>query len=140
MSLLIPWRSLIRPTQPPCLNPSSPAGSWMTPSSEIRCLPGLIDDGGGEKLPGLELAHAKAIKPRFALAGEATSLVSPRRPVRTVRVGKFRVPVTTPMRSEIENVVDGSQEIDSPFLDILGHPGVRRVRVTKVAVAVARKD
>src|SRR5207249_5861718 len=26
-------RSPIRPTQPPCLNPSSPAGSWMTPSS-----------------------------------------------------------------------------------------------------------
>src|SRR5215472_15117026 len=37
-SLLAPGRSLISPTQPPRLKPSSPAGSWMTPSSEMLSL------------------------------------------------------------------------------------------------------
>src|ERR671937_460587 len=37
-SLLTPGRSLMRPTQPPRLKPSSPAGSWMTPSRETLSL------------------------------------------------------------------------------------------------------
>ena len=60
--------------------------------------------------------------------------------MRTVRVGKFRVPITTALRGEIEKIVDGGQQVDSPFFDIHGHPGVCGVRMTERAVAVPRED
>src|SRR5919108_2120569 len=62
------------------------------------------------------------------------------RPVRTVRIDKFRVKVTAPLRCEIENVVHRGQQVDSAFLDILRHPGVCGVNMSESAVAIARED
>lgn len=60
--------------------------------------------------------------------------------MRAIRVGELRVPVAATLRREIEEVVDRRQQVDSPFFDIVGHPRVRRVRVSKRAVAVPRED
>src|SRR5207248_1744656 len=45
-------RSFRRPTQPPCLNPSSPVGSWTTPSSDMFSLTTILPMSAGGRDDG----------------------------------------------------------------------------------------
>src|SRR3989442_11176061 len=56
------------------------------------------------------------------------------------RVIERRVPITPALRSEIQYIVDRTQEIEAALLDVFRHPRVRGVRVAKRAVNVPGED
>jgi hypothetical protein len=55
-------------------------------------------------------------------------------------VSKLRIPVTPPLRCEIEDIPDGTQQIEAALLDITGHPRMGAIEVTNGAVTVPRED
>jgi hypothetical protein len=60
--------------------------------------------------------------------------------VRAFRISKLCVPVAAALGRQVQEVVDRCQQIDSSFLDILGHPGMRGIDVAERAVTVSRED
>ena len=56
--------------------------------------------------------------------------------VRSHWIFQLRVPVTSPLRREIQNVPDWTHQIYAALLDLRRHPWMRRVEMVNGAVAV----
>src|ERR1043166_2771019 len=50
------------------------------------------------------------------------------------------VPVATTLRSEVQEVPDGSEQVDAPLFDVGRHPRMRAVEVPQRAVGAAREN
>lgn len=50
------------------------------------------------------------------------------------------VPVAAALRRKVQEVPDGSQQIDAALFDVGGHPGMRGVEVVQGAVAIAGEN
>ncbi len=55
-------------------------------------------------------------------------------------VVKARVPVASPLRGEVQEVPDGSEQVDAALADVRSHPRMRGVEVAQGAVSVAGKN
>src|SRR6185369_1938291 len=49
------------------------------------------------------------------------------------------IPVTSPLRCEIQHVIDRGEEIDAPLFDIRAHPRMRAVEVSHLSGRIASK-
>jgi hypothetical protein len=63
-----------------------------------------------------------------------------RDPVHLRAVLKRRIPAAAPLRGEIEQVVDGLEQVDPPLIRVLVEPRVRRVEVPQRPRGVAGED
>jgi pimeloyl-ACP methyl ester carboxylesterase len=96
---------------PSCLGPQQ---------ALIGCLPAF-----SSTRPGV----AEAIQQRWRTLG-----------VGCHRIFKFRVPVTSPLRGEIEDVPDRTHQIYAALLDLRGDPRMRRIEMVDGAVAISGED
>src|SRR5256885_9156815 len=56
------------------------------------------------------------------------------------RVIELRVPVPSPLRREVEDMINGAQEVETPLFEVLGEPRVASVEVTQRPVTVPGED
>src|SRR5437867_10344913 len=64
----------------------------------------------------------------------------PTRHRRPHSIVESRVPVPSSLRREVKKVVDGAEEIQTAFPDVLRKPRMPRIEVTHRAVFIPRKD
>ena len=55
-------------------------------------------------------------------------------------VGKIGVPVAAALRSEVQEVPDGCEQVDAARSDVGGHPRMRGVEVAHGAVGIAGEN